>query len=258
MALSKMEIQQMLREMNVKFHADETYDQLKQRLQQENHSLWLKSIHGEPAMSREARKTLVRKRKRQETTEPICGETPADEKDGSLRRQPASRIAADLAQRPVSKFRPRPIEKPAPGEALEGGRRWNGAVQPQEKGIRIGAQAGPDTAANTAPPLPMPSTWRHIMSCRWSRAANTPSRTSWPCVRPAWRPSETIPIPRSSRNSSARHAPGSMIRCRWSGRKGGAAGSATPAAGGRRVSGFRSCSTPCSSFEVGRSMVLNP
>ncbi|WP_054690946.1 hypothetical protein [Desulfosarcina cetonica] len=52
MTLSKLEIQQMLREMNVKFDADETYDELKQRLQKENHSLWLKSVSGDRGATR--------------------------------------------------------------------------------------------------------------------------------------------------------------------------------------------------------------
>jgi hypothetical protein len=56
MTLSKLEIQQMLREMNVKFDADETLDALKQRLQKEHHSLWLKSGVGKSDCSWPPRK----------------------------------------------------------------------------------------------------------------------------------------------------------------------------------------------------------
>ena len=68
MTLSKLEVQQMLREMNVKFSADETLDALKQRLQKENHSLWLKSVSGSRTADGKSEKVRVRKRKKEART----------------------------------------------------------------------------------------------------------------------------------------------------------------------------------------------
>ncbi|PIE67617.1 MAG: hypothetical protein CSA23_03305 [Deltaproteobacteria bacterium] len=116
MALHKMEIQQMLREMNVKFHADETYDQLKQRLQQENHSRWLKSVSAEPSTPRQAGKILLRKRKKQVTAESPFGVVPESPKTAYLRKGRASRDAAPAGRRLPSGFHARPIEKPGPGK----------------------------------------------------------------------------------------------------------------------------------------------
>lgn len=74
MTLSKLELQQMLREMNVKFSADETYEELKHRLQQENHSLWLKSVSKNRTANGGRSRVVVRRRK--ETRQP-AGETDA-------------------------------------------------------------------------------------------------------------------------------------------------------------------------------------
>ena len=64
MALTKLELQQMLREMNVKFKADESYDELNRRLQQEHHNLWLKSVSNGRTASGGTGKKVIRKRKK--------------------------------------------------------------------------------------------------------------------------------------------------------------------------------------------------
>ena len=118
MTLSKMEIQQMLREMNVKFDAADSYDVLKQRLQQENHNLWLKSVSGNrPADSTDGRR-VVRKRRHPSGADP---ETPAEPPAVSAptRPSPASR-SADAS------FRSRSIDKPKPGKP------WKAAAEGTE------------------------------------------------------------------------------------------------------------------------------
>ncbi len=109
MALSKTEIQRMLREMNVKFDTDESYEALMQRLQQKNHSLWLKSVHGLAGS--------VRVRKRPKPLPPPHGRT-----GDPVPRVPAmpgppgpGRPTAPLAARKPA-WRPRPIDKPSPGK----------------------------------------------------------------------------------------------------------------------------------------------
>lgn len=116
MALSKLEIQQMLREMNVKFDADETYAELKHRLQQENHSLWLKSVAGNRTAEGAGKRVVVRKRRKASPdTE------PTDDRDG-LSNQKATngkRFRGDTfdhAQNNKPAYRSRPIEKPSPGQ----------------------------------------------------------------------------------------------------------------------------------------------
>ena len=121
MALSKTEIQQMLREMNIKFDADESYEALLQRLQQKNHSLWLKSVHG--------RTGKVRVRKRPDplsppdrTGDPGIGLPPATNCVG-----PCKPRVPRVARQPA--LRPSPIEKPRAGKpwktAAEGTQPFN-------------------------------------------------------------------------------------------------------------------------------------
>ena len=121
MALSRTEIQQMLREMNIKFEPDEPYEALKQRLQQKNHSLWLKSIRG--------RTGSVRVRKRPSplppsgrTDDPPCGASPREALSG-----PGRPTAPRVDRKPVPPSRP--IEKPSAGKpwktAAEGTQPFN-------------------------------------------------------------------------------------------------------------------------------------
>ena len=114
MRLSRLELQQMLREMNVKFHADESYESLKQRLQEENHRLWLESISANRQPDDGTTGTVVKKRRRQsppagdqESAAAGPASSPSDTppSDRMSRRRPQSESA----------YRP-PIEKPAPGK----------------------------------------------------------------------------------------------------------------------------------------------
>ena len=116
MTLSKLEIQQMLREMNVKFHADETQEALKQRLQQENHSLWLKSVSGNRTTNGKSDKIVVRKRKKESLPQDPITDSPTDSANPGTTRKPSPRAAADHQRRPGPDYRQEPIEKPAPGK----------------------------------------------------------------------------------------------------------------------------------------------
>jgi 5-methylcytosine-specific restriction enzyme A len=116
MTLSKLEIQQMLREMNVKFNADDTYEELKHRLQQENHSLWLKSVSGELTPSGASKNILVRKRKKEASAQDQATVSPDASLDGQLPQKPVERGAGDYPRRPAPVYRPQPIDQPAPGK----------------------------------------------------------------------------------------------------------------------------------------------
>jgi len=129
MALSKLEIQQMLREMNVKFGAEETYEDLKQRLQKENQSLWRKAVSENRTEDSGFKKVIVRKRKKEPVPQdPGCDETAESDNLGP-KIKPASR--SDAARPP--RRQPAPprhfIEKPAPGkpwkEAADGTEPFN-------------------------------------------------------------------------------------------------------------------------------------
>ena len=114
MALSKLEMQQMLREMNVKFQADETTAQLKQRLQQAHHNLWLKSLSGgRPATGGAAGRRLIKKKRKQP---PSLPDAHANVSAASDPPQPSPSPAQDRSGRADRPFRPRPIDKPSPGQ----------------------------------------------------------------------------------------------------------------------------------------------
>jgi hypothetical protein len=115
MALSKLEIQQMLREMNVKFGADETYGELKHRLQKENHSLWLKSVSGNRTANGGKPRVVVRKRK--ETTQPAdeaAADVLATQKKVTHPSFHESLGSDGHRYKPAN--RPKPVDKPAPGQ----------------------------------------------------------------------------------------------------------------------------------------------
>lgn len=119
MTLSKLEIQQMLREMNVKFDADETLDALKQRLQKEHHSLWLKSGSVNPTAAGHPEKTVVRKRKKASSPHDPLTDSAASTATPDSHSTPtrtATRTAATRPHRPEPDYRPHTIEKPAPGK----------------------------------------------------------------------------------------------------------------------------------------------
>ncbi len=113
MTLSKLEIQLMLREMNVKFDAEETYDALKQRLQQENHSRWLKSVSGIRSTDGETDKVLVRKRKKEVPLQAPITDPPSESvKPGTS----ATPTPPAYPRKPEPAHGSQPIDKPAPGK----------------------------------------------------------------------------------------------------------------------------------------------
>lgn len=116
MTLSKLEIQQMLREMNVKFHADETYEELKQRFQQANHSLWLKSVSRDRTTAGRTEKILVRKRKQEAPPQDLITDPASTSTKPEASGKPATRSASGYPAKPEPAYRPRPIEKPVPGK----------------------------------------------------------------------------------------------------------------------------------------------
>lgn len=164
MTLRKLEIQQMLREMNVKFHADETYEALKQRLQQENHSLWLKSVSGNRNAAGGTGKSVVRKRKK-ETPRPDLPVDPTRATDNpEVSGKTASRTSADRPRKSETTSRAQPIEKPAPGQpwkaAADGTEPFNRKKNVFESVLRrarkccecCGAESGQASAADGLEP----------------------------------------------------------------------------------------------------------
>ncbi len=113
MTLSKLEIQQMLREMNVKFDADDTYDTLKQRLQQENHRRWLKSVSGIRSAGGETDAVLVKKRKKEVPWQAPVTDPPRDSVNPATSATPTP-PAGHRNTEPA--HRSHPIDKPAPGK----------------------------------------------------------------------------------------------------------------------------------------------
>ncbi len=116
MALSKLEIQQMLREMNVKFDAHETYEQLKHRLQQEHHSLWLKSGSQNRPGSSNVPRTVVRKRRKKIPPEAESIDSPMHTAHKTAAEKSTRPGISGNGRQPVPPRRMRPIEKPAPGK----------------------------------------------------------------------------------------------------------------------------------------------
>ncbi len=116
MTLSKLEIQQMLREMNVKFHADDTQEELKQRLQQANHSLWLKSVSGDRTTDGKSNKIVVRKRKKESLPQSQIVDSPSDSVDPEATSTPSPPAADTHLYRSAPVYHQESIEKPAPGK----------------------------------------------------------------------------------------------------------------------------------------------
>jgi len=160
MALSKLEIQQMLREMNIKFPADETFEELSRRLQQAHHELWLKSVSAKSPAGTGGEQAVVKKRRKAVT--PLENPTHSPEAAGD------SRPAAKATPRPTpvrrqgsdSSYRPRPILKPEPGQpwkaAAEGTEPFNRKKKVFESvlkraGLRCERCDGPSGAADLQP-----------------------------------------------------------------------------------------------------------
>lgn len=116
MTLSKLEIQQMLREMKIKFDADETYEALKQRLQQENHSRWLKSVSGKRSTGCRADKILVRKRKKKVPSQDPIIDPSSESIKPKTSGKPVTWIATGHPRKTESAHVSQSIEKPLPGK----------------------------------------------------------------------------------------------------------------------------------------------
>lgn len=116
MTLSKLEIQQMLREMNIKCGADETLEALKQRLQQENHSLWLRSGSGGRTANGRSEKVMVRRRKRETAPRTAGSEAPTAPRKPDAFKKTAFRRDPVYPGKPESACQSPSIEKPSPGE----------------------------------------------------------------------------------------------------------------------------------------------
>lgn len=116
MTLSKLEIQQMLREMNIKFDAAETIETLRQRLQQENHNRWLKSVSGSRSAHGRTEKNLVRKRKKEGPSQDPITDSPGAAAKPETSVKPTRRNLADFTRKPEAALGAPPIEKPAPGK----------------------------------------------------------------------------------------------------------------------------------------------
>lgn len=116
MALSKLEIQQMLREMNVKFNAEETYEDLKQRLQKENRSLWLKAVSEDHAEGGSSKRVVVRKRRKTAAAQDPPSDAPVEPEPLRTEREPASRTDTARLRRRQPEASRHFIEKPAPGK----------------------------------------------------------------------------------------------------------------------------------------------
>jgi 5-methylcytosine-specific restriction enzyme A len=125
MTLSKMEIQQMLREMNVKFRIDDSYETLKQRLQAENHSLWLKSVSGTHATAGETETIRVKKRKTAVSHQNQAEDPAGASVKSEASENPRKRSGREQEDRSESAYRP-PIEKPKPGKP------WKAAAEGTE------------------------------------------------------------------------------------------------------------------------------
>lgn len=116
MKLKRLEIQQMLREMNIKFDADETYDALKQRLQQENHRRWLKSVSKSRSADVETEKSGLRIRKKAVAPQDSATGPPSDSAKPQPSKKPSALTAPAVPRVPEPSHKSRPIEKPAPGK----------------------------------------------------------------------------------------------------------------------------------------------
>jgi 5-methylcytosine-specific restriction endonuclease McrA len=116
MTLSKQEIQQMLREMHIKFDADETLDALEQRLQQEHHRRWLKSVSESRFADGGNDRIRVRKRKKEVLSQnPIAG-PPSESAQTETSGKTTPRTAPAYPRKPEPSHGTQPIDKPAPGK----------------------------------------------------------------------------------------------------------------------------------------------
>ena len=204
MTLSKLEIQQMLREMNVKFDADETYAELKHRLQQENHSLWLKSVSGDRGTQGTDKRVVVRKRRK-------TGSDAQDTDDRDLHSNRKATVgknrrdeAHDHDRRNKPAYPSRPVDKPSPGQhwksAADGTEPFNRTKNVFDSVLkrarncceRCGVKCGEGKGRVELEPYYIEPLARG--------GGSTPSKTWWPFARCAARPWNQIHPPRKSRS----------------------------------------------------------
>ena len=106
----------MLGEMSVKFGVDESVDELKRRLQQENHSLWLKSVNANRASADRSGTVVIRKRKDLAPPQEPVIDKQADSNSLKPKAIAASRDPDRRRQWSESPRHRHTIEKPAPGK----------------------------------------------------------------------------------------------------------------------------------------------
>ncbi|MGD9878459.1 HNH endonuclease, partial [Desulfococcus sp.] len=91
-----------------------TYDELKQRLQKENHSLWLKSVSGDRGTTSRDGKIRVRKRKRADASGILTDSPCPASRKNETPEKPTPLHAHARKVGPA--FRPQVIEKPVAGK----------------------------------------------------------------------------------------------------------------------------------------------
>lgn len=107
MDLSKLELQQMLREMGVKFSHTDSHDNLKQLLKQENHNRWLRAGGADGVPDKRSRKTVIRKKR--SLTNKIGHPSGGDAvvREGSSQAPPRDPVAADHSRAVAPKPKPK-------------------------------------------------------------------------------------------------------------------------------------------------------
>jgi 5-methylcytosine-specific restriction enzyme A len=110
MHLTKLELQEMLREMGVKFSHTESYDNLKKLFQAENHIRWMGKVQSNGRRSNGCLKRVVRKRVNMDSEKMVILSSPAAPKSDSRPtlksvskngRQTTSKIKAGSQQRQI-------------------------------------------------------------------------------------------------------------------------------------------------------------
>ncbi len=111
MELSKLEIQLMLREMNIKISADQSYDELKGLLQKENHNRWLKSVSANlDGKNPKAKQVIKRRRKADKKPVVQIDQVVKDTiKDRNYEAQYADELSTEHEYNPSSPHSTRPL-----------------------------------------------------------------------------------------------------------------------------------------------------
>lgn len=113
----KLDIQRMLREMNVKFNRQDTYEVLKQRLQKEHHRLWLQSVAGHGPGSGTIQPQVLKKRKKATLLQDPVVELAESTAKAAAPGKRTGQTPAKAHRKPdPPALRRQPIDKPAPGK----------------------------------------------------------------------------------------------------------------------------------------------